>query len=262
MMGGYLPELLLAGLFILGDLFLEGTAAAVATFAAGVLAWVVSLLAGRGRIALLLEGAVLGGLTMAALLTSFPGGALALTEVVLGGFLLVSGLAGRPALERLGGGLARGMLSKGEGVILSLYIGGGVLAHGAVTAAMTEPGESGGVLLTALLPLFLAVSGYAARRRLKGLSRSLLPRLQGSPGGEQTLVSPEGRVLGRILVTGEGGAASVRVKELDPAGLAALEAVLAAGGYRSLLITEWPGDTLPLEMSGYSGSRGRWLRRL
>lgn len=261
-MGGYLPELLLAALFILGDTILKGVASAASAAVAGILAYAVSVLTGRGRIALLLEGAVLGGLTLAAHLSSFPGGALTLTEISLGVFLLVSGLTGRPALERLAGGLARGMLSKGDGAVLSLYMGGGLIAHGTLILAATAPGKDGDALLIVLLPVFLAVATFAARRRIGATSRCPLPRLLDVPDGGRTLLSPEGTVLGRVSVTGEGGAAVVEVRELDPVSLPSLEAALAAAGYRSLLITKWPGDVLLLEMNGYSVFPGGWLRRL
>jgi hypothetical protein len=262
MMGGYLPELILAALFILSDMLLRGAASAAAAAAAGVLAYTVSLMTGRGRIALLLEGLALGGLTLAARLSSFPGGALTLTEVVLGGFLLVSGIRGRPALERMAGGLARGILSKGESAVFSAYMGGGLAAHGVVTAAIASPREEAGILPVVLLPVFLAAAAFSARKRIGSTSRGTLPRLQEAPGGWQALLSPEGEVLGRVSVTGEGGAAVVEVRELDPACLPALEAALTAGGYRSVLIRAWPGDALALEMNGYSLSPGGWLRRL
>lgn len=254
------PEVLLAVLFLAGDLFFSGTAAVAAAASAGAIAYLASLLAGRRRTVLLLEGIILAALSLAALLTSFPGGPFILFELVLGAFLLVSGLLGKPALEAVTGSLAKGMIPSEGGSFLSAYAGGAFLFHGALSVLINVLAGADTLLCALLsLPVFVA-AGVLSSRRLGRIRKLSLPVLEGA--GDGMTLKAGGKRLGEVTVHGEGSAAAVAVIEMEPGNLPLLERALARLGHRAVLITAWPHDTLLLSMSGYSEAGPNWRKIL
>lgn len=259
---GYWPEILLAALFLLGDILFTGIASAVAGAAAGVIAYAASVLAHRRRAVLLLEGLILSALTLIAEITRFPGGALVFFELSVGLFLLVMGLGKKPALSRIAGSIVRGMLSKREEAVLSIVSGGAFLLHGAVSAVLALRGMGGTLFGIALLvPLFLA-AGLVSGRILKKHTLEYLPELIPGESGGSSVLSVHGSRTGTVRLIGEGTAVSVEVLDLDPDDLPLLEKALARMGYRCLIITLWSHDTLHLEMNGYARSGSHWRKML
>ncbi len=254
------PEALLAVLFLAGDLFFSGTAAAAAGASAGVVAYLASVIAGRRKPVLLLEGFVLSSLTLIAVVTSFPGGAFALSEIALGLFLLVSGLRGKPALTAMAGSLGRGMIPEREGSILSAFAGGAFLFHGAVSAVLAVLGHGATLLnIAIMLPVFLA-TGALSGRRMREIRKQRLPVLEGDD--DRMFLSTGGVRLGEVRLHGEGTAAVVEVVDLEPGNLPLLEKALARLGHRSVLVTVWPHDTLMLSMNGYAAAGPNWRKIL
>ncbi len=254
------PEALLAVLFLAGDLFFAGTAAAAAGASAGVIAYLASLLSGRGKAVLLVEGLVLSVLTLTAHFTSFPGGAFTLSEVVLGAFLLVSGIRGKPALAAMAGPLARGMMSKDEVSVLTMSTGGAFLFHGVASVLLCSSGDGNPLIRTVLLvPVFLA-AGALSGRRLRKIRKQALPVLEGSDDG--MVLTAGGVRMGKVRVRGEGTAAVVEVIEMEPGSLPFLEKALTRLGHRAVLVTSWPHDSLLLSINGYSASGPNWRKIL
>lgn len=254
------PEALLAALFLAGDLFFTGTAAAAAGASAGMIAYLASAVSGRRRTVLLLEGLVLSALTLVALVTSFPGGAFTLSEVALGVFLLVSGLRGKPALTELAGSLARGMMSANEGSVLSVFVGGAFLFHGVVSALLHVFGNGASALSIALILPVVLTTGALSGRRLREIRKQSLPFLE--VDDDRMVLTAGGARLGEVRVQGEGTAAVVEVVDMEPGNLPLLEKALVRLGHRSVLVTAWPHDSLLLSMSGYAAAGRNWRKIL
>jgi hypothetical protein len=254
------PETLLAVLFLAGDLLFTGIAAAAAGASAGVLAYLVSVLSGRPKTVLLLEGLALSAITLIALFTSFPGGAFILSELALGAFLLLSGLRGRPALTAIAGSIGRGMISEREESLLSVFAGGAFLFHGAVSAVLASFGHGEAILSIALLlPVFLT-TGALSGRRLREFRKRSLPALERSD--DRVFLSAGGVRLGEVRVQGDGAVAIVEVVDMEPGNLPHLEKALARLGHRSVLVTAWPHDPLLLSMNGYADAGPNWRKIL
>ncbi|MFO7626943.1 MAG: hypothetical protein R6V62_06775 [Candidatus Fermentibacteraceae bacterium] len=254
------PEALLAALFLAGDLFFTGTAAAAAGASAGVIAYLASVFSGRRKTVLLLEGLVLSALTLIALVTSFPGGAFTLSEVALGTFLLVSGIRGKPALAAMAGSLARGMMSADEGSVLSTFAGGALLFHGAVSALLSVFGNGDAVISIVLIVPVVLVTGALSGRRLREIRKQSLPVLEGPD--DRMVLTAGGVPLGEVRVKGEGTAAVVEVIDMEPGNLPFLENALARLGHRVVIVTTWPHDSLLLSMNGYTAAGSNWRKML
>lgn len=259
-MRAHWPEVLLAALFLAGDLFFSGTAADAAGAAAGVIAYLASVVSGRRKAALLVEGLVLSAIAIVARLISFPGGTFTLFEVALGAFLLLSGLTGGHALEAVTGSLARGMINPDESPVLSVHAGGAFLLHGIVSVLLTMFTGTGAFLRNVLLVPLFAVAIALASRRLGKLRKLSLPALEGSEG--RMILTCGGIRLGDVRVRGDGTAAAVEVLEMEPDSLPLLETALARLGHRAVLITAWPHETLLLAMNGYAESGPDWRKML
>lgn len=261
-MAGLWPELLLALLFLVGDILFTGVKAAAAGALAGFIAFTAARIAGKRKPILLVEGLALSAVTLAAELLSFPGGALALAGIVLGAFLFVTGLRGRPALAHVAGPMVGRLISDEEGAVLSVFAGGAFLVYGAATAALSASGRGGQVSGLVLLPAVMALAGVLSGRRLRKLRERSVPRLAEPEGSGLSTLSVRGLPAGRVKVTEEGSVAVVEVHELEAESLALLEKALARAGYRSLVVTAWPHDPVHLEIGGYSGGGGHWRKVL
>lgn len=258
-MRNFWPELLLASLFLLGDLFLGGYAVAAGA-GAGAAAFLVSLLAGKPKPSLLLEGLLLSAITLIAEVSSFPGGAFAFAEITLGLFLLVAGLRGKPALTWMAGSLGRNLLPENEGVVLSVFIGGAFLIHGGITTTLSIFGRGGMWLHLVLLAPLAALAGILAAPRLRRLRMASMPVL--FPCGEDGVMALQsgGDSLGKVRLTEEGRSALVQPLELEPQHMPLLERAIAHRGFRFLSLTGWPHDELHLEIGGFIKVGDRWRK--
>ncbi len=261
-MRGLWPEFLLAALFILGDILFTGYMAFAAGAVAGVLAYAASFLSGRRKASLILEGLVLSSIALIAGLTAFPGGSFCLMEIAAGAYLLFSGLCGRPALARIAGPLARGMIPGNEDAVLSKYSGGAFLIHGCATVVLSLAGAGNRILILLLLVPVFSVAGVLARKRIGRAAAASLPcLLEEGDSGQATLVV-RGRRSGHVRVREEGSCAYVEAVELEAGDLPSLEKALAGRGFRSMVITHWPGDPIQLEINGFSGPDGNRRKRI
>lgn len=260
MTGGFLPEITLAVLFLAGDLLLEGSLGTGAGFLAGVAAFTVSVATGKPRPALLMEGLALSVLTLAAVLTSFPGGAFALAELVIGGTLLISSLAGKPILARIGGSLTRAFLTPGEAAVLSVTSGTALLIHGSFSVALALAGEEGLLIRWVPLAPILGAGVFMARRRLEEIRREESPELLEE--GDGLSLFCRGSRRGRVRVREEGPLAVVDVLDLPPGELETLERALEGRGFRFLSIASWPHPPIHLQIRGYGEAGGVMRKRI
>lgn len=257
----------LAG-YLVADIFLDGLTAAVAVLALGVAEFLVLLIT-RKEIhsalifeALILAGAVFAGDHLSSM--GYRGAQYAILEILLGGVLLATALAGRPWLasqmKRLAGmspdaGLATGM---------SVIMGGMLLFHGILLAV--------GSVFFGGLSLPVAVGSFAAlyvaavvllRRHTRSVQTETLPRFIRSEDevfclilGDTTLATMTLEGLGRVEVSHISLHCDIPVHE----AVSALERALAAAGAFSVTVRDWDGDTLPLEIAGYVESPRGWTR--
>lgn len=120
---GLWPELLVLLLFLASDFFLTGMAAAAGGLGAGLVSFLVLLVAGRRKPSLLVEGLLFGGVTALGVVVDFPGGNLILMELVIGVIFLISVPLGWDLLEKMTGKYGRGLLLRGFGGVLALALG-------------------------------------------------------------------------------------------------------------------------------------------
>jgi hypothetical protein len=259
----------LAG-YLASDALLDGVAAAAAVIALGVAEFLLLLvIPGGGRHpGLMVEAAVLAGAGLLGDVLSkagYPRTGYAILEILLGGFLLGSALAGRPwlagKLEETGLRANRTLVTES-----STVLGGLFLLHGLFLAAMT--------FLAGGLRTFPAIASFAVLYilallvlRRRGRARAILtaPRLvQEGEGryrilkGDQPMAAfaldPSPRPVVRDLVLEEG---------IPPHKvLEALEATLTAAGARTITLRDWPGDSLDLGMAGYTEGPAGWTKPL
>lgn len=264
------PTLVVLAGYLAAEIFLEGLAAAGAVLALAAVQFLLMLLTGKGgQPAILLEGAVLAGVLLAGWRLSglgYSGAGLAILEVLLGGVLTVSALAGRPWLSKQMKRVAGFSTEKRFAVEVSLVMGAVFLLHGGLMAAM--------VLSTGGVPVLPAAAAFAVlyagalilmRRKQRARAEMNAPRLMPREDGK-TALELSGRELASIRL--EAGPVSL-VKETELREgvevhefLEALERLLRSRGCRALRFTEWEGDTLPLELAGYRGSPAGWTRPL
>lgn len=259
------PELLVLLLFLASDFFLTGMAAAAGGLGAGLVSFLVLLIAGRRKPSLLVEGLIFGGVTALGVVIDFPGGNLILMELVIGVIFLISVPLGWDLLEKMTGKYGRGLLPAGGSGILALALGMVFTIHGAVYAFLAMSG-SGGVILGAA---FFAVLYLAALRLsspfMKRARGKTCPEIVEKAEGEAVLKRGD-TVLGEVTLQ-PGASGLVRVTSIEArvpwdAFLPALEEGLKMRGFFSVLITSWEGDPLELEMNGFVDTPGGWRKRL
>jgi hypothetical protein len=240
-------------------------AAAAGGVGAGLISCLALLAAGRKKPVLLVEGLVFGGVTALGELVAFPGGKLILMELVIGVLFLLSVPLGWDLLERITGGLARGMVPPGGSGILTLTLGGVLVIHGAVYTILSMNG-SGGLITGAVLFVLLYVAALRlASTFMKRALKNVLPELT-ETDDEASVLRRGDSVLGKLRFE-PVASGLVRVTWLDmrvpgDAFLPSLEAALKGRGFGSVLITGYEGDCLELEMNGFVHTPAGWRKRL
>jgi hypothetical protein len=260
------PSLVLVAGYLASDLFLSGIGAAL--FVAGLGAAVFLALLAFARVpaaSLLVEGVVLGAVGYAGELTGKPGAGFAFLELTAAAVFLVSAAAGRPYLQGQVRSLTGSALHPGLAARMTLVMGGVFLVHGAFLTVMMFTSGIGTVpAAVAFAALYLAALLLLRRKGLRDAAASL-PLLVAS--GDSGFILRQGdAVLGSIGLCGDR-IAEVTVRSLSgdtspERFLKSLEEALARGGTRTVRIESWPGDTGPLEVSGYGRTDGCWQRIL
>lgn len=259
------PELMVLVLFLTGDILWNGMASAAAGAAAGLVSFLVLLLFHRRKPGLLLEGLLFGGVTALGTVVSFPGGTVILMELLLGVILLSSSFLGLNIMERMAGGLGKGLVSASGSQVLSVALGSVFTVHAAVYALLVSQGSGGTVLGIALFTvLYLGAIKYSSRSIRKHEIASL-PTLSRRENGVTVLLRND-EPLGEFKLTDEGaGTAAVFSPVLSaviPEFLKALGSSLKQNGFRWVVIHDWAGDELELEIDGFTSFDGKWKKRL
>ncbi len=261
--------LVLAG-YLAADIFLGGylAAGAVLLLAGGEYLFFLAVRKER-HLSLLAEGAVLSAVLLAGerlAAMGYGGGGFVLLELVLGGVLTGSALAGRPWLEsqmKRMAGFSAGREFAGEA---SIAMGLLFLLHGAFAGALML--ATGGVpLLPAVLAFLVLYAGAVLYIRRKQRKRAVMsaPRVTVGDDGRVTL-SVSGRKLGSMEIR-PGPAAIVTGLELEDGVeahrlLQAMEHHLKILGCRAVRLPAWNGEELVLEISGYRKTPAGWNKLL
>lgn len=256
--------------YIAAEILLGGYAAALAVFLLGLLEYLFFLaIRKEDHPSLIIEGTVLAGIVIGGELLSsagYSGAEIVLLELVLGAVLLISALLGRPWLASQMRRLAGFSAGRDFAIEASSVMGALFLAHGLLAAAA--------MLITGSVPVLPAVLVFAIlyaaavlsmRRKQRRRARKSMPGLSVDPGGKAVL-----DVGGRKLGTMEIRQAPVSIvssveifegiEERD--FLEQLEEYLRAIGCRALRLSEWSGEDLTLEMSGYRRTGTGWSKPL
>ncbi len=260
---------ILAG-YLAADLFLSGVTAALAVLGLGAAEYLFLLVSRRtNHPGLLLEAALLGGAVLLGdwlSVRGFAGAEYAILELLLGAVLVSTSLAGKPWLasqmKRLAGFSPESGLVTG----ISVVMGGMLLVHGCLMAA--------GAIFMDGLPLPVALGSFAAvyiiavlllRRRMRSRSTGSQPMLTSIGDGRFKLIAG-GSLIARITLDGRG---RIVVSETDLEDgtplhrfLEVLETALRTAGAFSVTMKDWEGDTLPLEMAGYTSGPAGWTKVL
>lgn len=261
--------LVLAG-YLAADIFLGGykAAGAVLVLAGGEFLFFLAVRKQR-HLSLLAEGAVLSALILAGerlASMGYGGGGFVLLELVLGGVLTGSALAGRPWLEsqmkRLAG-FSAGREFAGEA---SMAMGLLFLLHGSVIGSfMLAAGEV--PVLPAALAFLVLYAGAVMYIRRKQRKRAVMnaPHVKVGDDG-RVAFSVSGRKLGSMDVR-PGPAAIVTGLELEDGVevhrfLQAMEDYLKILGCRAVRLPAWNGEELVLEISGYRKTPAGWNKLL
>lgn len=261
--------LVLAG-YLAAEIFLGGyvAAGAVLLLASGEFLFLLGVRKEK-HLSLLAEGAVLSAVLLAGerlASMGYGGGGFVLLELVLGGVLTGSALAGRPWLEsrmkRLAG-FSAGREFAGEA---SLALGLLFLVHGIFIGILML--ASGGVpVLPAALAFLVLYAGavmYIRKSQRMRVARNT-PRVTVGDDGKAAL-EVGGRKLGSMELH-SGPAAIVTGIELEDGVkahefLQAMEHHLRNLGCRAVRLPAWNGDDLALEISGYSKTSTGWNKLL
>jgi len=252
------PELLVAVLFLVGDIFWDGSAAGIAGFAAGVVSFLAFLPFGVRKPGLLAEGAVFG-------VMAFLGAGLIHAEALMGILLLLSAFLRWNLPGRMAGGALKGLLGKDGVRVMSFSMGTVFLLHAVAYAILEREGVggtvNGAILFAAMYFSALAVTSRRLRKRTAA-SRPVITMMEGETAVLQINAS---EVLTFILSS--PGARKAVVEFLSPKVpdsriLKALSCALRIDGYDSVVITQWNGDSLDLEMDGFRETPGGWMKPL
>ncbi len=252
------PELLVAVLFLAGDLIWDGTAAGVAGLAAGVLSFLALLPFHRRKPGLMVEGALFG-------IMAFLGAGLIHIEAVLGALLLLSAAFRWNLPGRMAGGMLKGILGEEGTRLMSLSMGTVFILHAGAFAVLEREGLggtlNGAVLFAALYIPALVVTS----RRLRRIPRGSRPVISALEDGTAVLLSDGSEVLSfRLCIPGERIASVEFLRPKVPGHriVGELSRALSLDGYGTMKITGWEGDALDLEMDGFRETRDGWAKRL
>ena len=256
--------------YLASDIFLDGYIAALAVFSLGFGEFLfLMVFRGKRQFSLILEGAVLAaaglaGNRLAAL--GYRGAGYVILELILAAVLLVSTARGKPWLssqmKKITGFSAGREFSSEMSTVMGLLF----LAHGIfLTVLVTWQGSV--AVIPAVLSFFVlyAAALFILRRKQREKSARNEPHLFNGDKGKLVL-ELAGEKLGSIVL--KPGAVSI-VTEVEIGEdhqthelLDALEMLLKHRGCRAVRFTEWQGDELPLEMSGYRKTPTGWNKIL
>ncbi|MBD3370048.1 hypothetical protein GF402_06775 [Candidatus Fermentibacteria bacterium] len=260
------PRLVVLAGFLVADLLMEGAAAAIVVFGLGGVEFALLVLVQSERhYDVLAEGAALAAIVLIGDWLSgagYEGAGFALMETVLGAVLAVSAGMEKPILDKqmrrmtglsMGGRLAaRASLAIGLVLVAhSLFLWMIILVRGSV-------GLIAGV--AGFLPLYLLAVLWLRRRPVDTSSATrLVPR-----GEDEFLLVRDDRPLAKLRMSGQR-VVDVVIDDLHEGAspdelLVHLEHSLARRGVRTLRLTSWGRDTLPLEMAGFTRIGDSWQK--
>jgi len=264
------PTLIVIAGYLTADIFLRGYTAALAVFSLGLGEFLfLKVFRNKKHPALILEGAVLAAAGLAGeklAVLGYSGAGYVILELILAGALLVSTARGKPWLasqmKRFSGFSAGREFSAQMSVLMGLLF----LTHGIFLVVL--------ISLTGRVPAIPAILSFAVlyllgilymRKKQKTVSERNAPVLLKGDEGE-VILELSGEKLGTMMmqpgaVTIVGKTEITEDREVHEF-LEALERYLKHRGCKALRFTEWDGDTLPLEISGYSRTPAGWNKIL
>jgi len=252
------PELLVAVLFLAGDLIWDGTAAGIAGAAAGVISFLALLPFRRRKPGLIAEGALFG-------IMAFLGAGLIHAEALLGALLLLSAAFRWNLPGRVAGGMLKGILGEDGTRLFSLFMGAVFMLHAGAYVLLERAGLggtlNGAILFAALYLPALAVTS----RRVRKITQYSRPVVSVMEDGTAVLLSDGSELLSlRLRRQGERIAAVEFLSPKVPGSriIVELSKALSLDGYEMMTITQWEGDPLDLEMDGFSETPQGWIKRL
>lgn len=260
------PEILVLLLFLGGDVLWDGPASALAGLTAGALSYLLLVIMGRNRPALLAEGAVFSALSFTGTLLPVPGGTLIFTEAIIGVLLLSSGLLGWKVISRLSGELGRGLIPSGTVPLLERTMGAVFLIHSTAYgffAYFHDDSLPVGILI--FIALYMA--GIHRIRRLQRSGRAdetPEERFTASESDGRFRIERNGEVL-CVLGLEEGSTAIAKIRIYSMEGtpreiLVCLTGFARRRGFRVLSIQGWTADPLELELDGFKPLDGVYRR--
>ena len=262
----FAPTIIIAVVYFASDFFLDGLYAAALIVAAGVLEYLYfRFLKNAEHPSVLVEGLVLGGIVLGSGFleqTGYEGAEFPIIELILAGVLIISTLAGTPWLE--------GMMKRSPGIsagidrFTSYCFGILFTVHGSVLAAMIIISHRIHIIPSVILFITLYVVAFIVVRK-EYTKKAVLntPILKDLADGNLEL-SVKGRILGVIWAEGDTVLTISRVSVEEDCKthifLSQLETALSIRGARTVKFTDWEGDTIQLEMSGYRKYESTWQK--
>ena len=256
--------------YLAADVFLSGYAAAVIVVCLGFGEFLfLQIFRGIKHPSLILEGTLLAAAGLAGEILAargYNGAGYILLEIIFAGVLLISAAAGKlwlaSQIKRFAGFTA----SKEFSMDMSIGMGFLFLIHGILLAVMLFLNGSVSVFpaVFSFIALYLATVSVLRKRQRKTQIRNS-PLLRMNDEGKCFLEIAGDHLASLTISRG----VVTDISSVDIADgcevyqfLESLEKCLRASGCKGVRFTEWDGDTIFLEMSGYREVPAGWIKIL